>query len=70
MAYVATTMMAFGVVLSALAGTCHYFGSGCLDGRFNWLPHLDLLQSNPTTALIAGGVIIVLSLAFQPSRVN
>jgi hypothetical protein len=70
MTYLTTTALAFGVMLSAVAGLLCTMGVECVSAQLDWLPHADLLLSHPQMALGAGAILIVVSLLCQPVNVD
>lgn len=70
MVYITMTTMALGLFISVLAGTVHYFGAGSLFGPIHCLPHAELLLGNPGAVLVAGAVLMILSVICRPARVE
>lgn len=68
MGYVTMTMMAFGLFLSTFAGVVYYYGCESVAGQLSWLPHANLLLTNPGTTLGFGALVMVLSSLCRPTR--
>jgi len=66
--YIATTTMAFGLLLSTFAGLVYYFGAGSVYGQFDWVPHADLVVGNPGMSLSLGAITMILSVVCRPVR--
>jgi hypothetical protein len=70
MTFFTMTTTAFGFLLCAVAGLVCGLGSGGLGQHLEWLPHANLLLSNPQAAFGAGVLMILVGLVLRPSCVR
>jgi hypothetical protein len=70
MSLVAMLMLVLGVAVSMVSGLVCYVGGATLSDSLEWLPQSQLILLNPEIALTVGGLLVLASFIFQPSRLQ
>ena len=70
MGYMTTTVLAFGIILSSVAGLLCYLGVGSVAEHLGWLPQSDILFAHPRAALGAGGFMTFVGVFCQSTRIK